>query len=153
MGSTYVRVQLQKFRGFNGATLLTNRFSRWIRGSDVVALQATGKTVYLTGTQWQLYDRGITNLTTDCSTNFNPASAYVGQATGTLLSSPPSEAGSVTCSGLPGTVNVTGDQVADQWVALRVDASGNIVGVVGIPASNTGTSAVSQSCWTSFRVG
>jgi len=151
MGSTYVRVQLQKFRGYNGATLLTNRYSRWIRGSDVVALQASGRTVYLSGTQWQLYDRGITDLTTDCSTNFNPASAYAGQAPGTILSSTPSEVGSVGCSGSPGTVNVTGDQVADQWVALRVDVNGNIIGVAGIGDGN-GTSAISQSCWTSFKV-
>ena len=33
------------------------------------------------------------------------------------------------------------------YVAVRIDANGNTIGVVGV---GTGGSAVAQSCWTSF---
>ena len=154
-GTSYVRVQLQKFTGTVGATTLTNRTSRWVRGSDVVLQQAAGSSVYLTGAQWQLYDRMTTGTTTSCTPNagFNPASAYTASQVGTVISAPPSEGGSVSCTGgLPVTV-VSSGPVGDQWVAIRINASGNVTGVVGINNPATGESAVWQSCWSSFRLG
>ncbi|MDP2006134.1 MAG: hypothetical protein Q8K45_10700 [Rubrivivax sp.] len=150
---TWVRVRLKKFTGKYGTTSLSNRYSRWIKGADVVALQAAGTNPpFLNSSQWQLYDRGVTNIT-KCDSTFNPASAYGVQATGTVLSTQPTEGGSVTCYGSTSTRTVTGYGPADdEWVALRVNAGGDIVGVVGI--NNTAsTSPVFQSCWTSFRVG
>jgi hypothetical protein len=151
---TWIRVRLQKFTGKYSGAALSNRYSRWIRGSDVVALQAAGtNSPYLSNSQWQLYDRGTTNIT-KCDSTFNPASAYAGQAVGTILSTQPTEAGTVSCTNYTyGTRAVDGFGPSDdQWVALRVNANGDIVGVVGIN-NTTGTSPVSQSCWTSFRLG
>jgi hypothetical protein len=158
-GSSYVRVQLQRFNGMVGATTLTNRTSRWIRGSDVVAQQAAGSSVYLNNTQWQLYDRDTTGATSSCllsgTTPFNPASAYAGITPGTVagtISTQPSEGGVVNCTG--GSVAVTSSgPFGDQWVAIRIDGLGNIQGVVGINNPATGQSAVWQSCWSSFRLG
>ena len=156
MGTTYVRVQLQKFTGSAGATVKSNRTSRWVRGSDIVASLATGKTGYLLGTQWQLYDRDTTGVTSTCGaadTTFNPPSAYAGVGTppGTILNSTPTENGTVSCTGGSQTITSTA-QTGDQWVAIRVNASGDIVGVVGINDLANQT-AISQSCWTSFRIG
>lgn len=162
----WVRVQLRRFQGKVGTTNLSNRWSRWIRGSDVVALQAAGTSApYLLASQWQLYDRGTLSDVTTCSvaasTNpFNPASAYAAAAVAGTVSTTPTEAGTVACGsgGGAGTNSVVDAYPAnpggtpDQWVALRIDASGNIVGAV-IPSTSTAGSGISQSCWTSFRVG
>lgn len=40
----------------------------------------------------------------------------------------------------------------DKFVAVRVDRDGNIVGVVE-STTGTGSSAVANTCWTSFRIG
>lgn len=160
----WVRVQLRKFQGKAGTTTLSNRWSRWIRGSDVVALQAAGtSTPYLSASQWQLYDRGTVGDVTKCSetagTNpFNPASAYAASAVAGTLSNTPTEAAVSVACGINGTNTVVDvyptnpGGTPDQWVALRIDASGNIVGAV-IPSTSTAGSGISQSCWTSFRVG
>ena len=150
-GTTYVRVQLQKFYGKSGATTLTNRCSRWISGVDMAALQAAGSGNYLVSGSWQLYDRGTTNVAT-CGVTFNPASAYAGFAVGVIINSTPTEAGSVACSGGVTPVSVTNNQIGDQWVAIKVNSNGDIVGVVGINNAG-GQSAVTQSVWTSFRLG
>ena len=165
-GTTFIRVQLQKFSGVFNSTALTNRTSRWIKGSDIALLQAAGRSVYMTATQWQLYDRGNTNATSRCDFNssggnipFNPASAYspsypaTTKNPGDVISSTPTEAGTVSCGsgGGPNVVSSTGP-VGDQWVAIKVNSAGDIVGVVGIN-NTSGQSAIWQSCWTSFRIG
>lgn len=126
---TFVRVQLQKFQKSPTASY-PNAWSRWVRGFDVSSLLASGQTVFVSGTSttstnWYLYDKGS-------------ASAYALTPIGTIIGTTPVEGTTV--------------QSASQWVALRVASNGDIVGVVGIN-STTGTSAVYQSCWTSFRVG
>lgn len=157
-GTTYLRVQLKKFYGKKGTTVLTNRYSRWISGADLVSRQAAGTAApYLASGKWQLYDRGTTNATSSCSTSgnppFNPKSVYANDSTpvGYVLSgTTPNEGGTVVCG--RGSVTVDGyGPVGDKWVALRVNRNGDIIGVVGINGSE-GT-AISQSCWTSFRVG
>jgi hypothetical protein len=137
----YVRVQLKKFTrtgtgsGVNIGTN-TNRWSRWVQGTDVAAFQASGRTNYLPTGNWQLYDRGLTAST-------NIGSAYRAVAIGTIYTTAPVEATDASSG--------TSAAVLDQWVALRVDASGNIKGVVGI-ANGAGESAISRSCWTSVRL-
>ncbi len=151
--ATYVRVRLRKFRGRSNGEILTNRYSRWIQGSDVVNLRAPGTSdPYLATNQWQLYDRGTTNATTRCDAgNFNPASKYASTGVGTIINTAPDESGTVTCgNGITKDVNAA-RTLNDEWVALRIDADGNIVGVSGIN-NTSGTSAIHQSCWTSFRV-
>lgn len=153
-GTTYVRVRLWKFRGQYNATNLSNRYSLWIKGDDVVALQAAGTNPpYLAAGQWQLYSRGITDVRTCSSGIFNPASVYATSSPELIVSAPPNEAGLVTCTdtGEPRTITGLGP-AGNKWVALRVNANGDIVGVVGINNID-GTSAVWQSCWTSFRLG
>lgn len=159
-GTTYLRVQLKRFYGKKDGTVLTNRYSRWISGSDLLGKKAVGTVdPYLAAGKWQLYDRGVINATSSCrtdsSTPFNPKSVYANDSLTPvgykLLSGTPSEAGTVAC-GYNKSVEVTGHgPEPDQWVALRVNRNGDIIGVVGIDGSS-GT-AISQSCWTSFRVG
>ena len=159
-GTTFIRVQLQKFTGKLGTTGLTNRTSRWIRGSDIALLQAAGQSVYITATQWQLYDRDTTGTTSSCnlggSTPFNPASAYALTTVGTIISSQPTEANTaLPCGNGSNTNNVIDSSpafVGDQWVAIKVNSAGGIVGVVGI-SDVAGQSAIWQSCWSSFRIG
>lgn len=134
----YVRVRLQKFQRNVGSS--TNNWSRWVRGFDVSSLQVTGgPTVFVSGTaatntSWFLFDRGSAS---------NYISITPGSGSG-IIGSTPSENTTTPAR--------TTTQTDDQWVALRVSATGNIVGVVGI--NNTAnTTAVSQSCWTSFRIG
>ena len=138
---TYVRVRLQKFtrNGTGAGTELgsnTNRWSRWVQGSDVTAFQAAGRTNYLPTGNWQLFDCGLTS-------GANVGSTYRTNTLGSILtSSTPSE---LTAGG-----SCTQIQTGDQWVALRVDASGNIIGTSGLGATS-GTS-ISKSCWTSVRL-
>lgn len=129
MPDTFVRVQLQKFQK-STATAFPAAWSRWVRGFDVSSLLAAGQSVFVSGTSttatnWYLYDKGT-------------ASAYAATALGTTIGTTPAEGTTI--------------QSADQWVALRVNAAGDIVGVVGI-GNTAATSAVYQSCWTSFRLG
>jgi hypothetical protein len=136
-GTTYVRVQLQMFQR-NGGNSAGN-WSRWVRGFDVSALQAPGGTVFVSGTSatstsWYLYDRGPQS---------NYFSVLPGSAAGTIGSTPSENTASP---------NRTTTQSAVEWVALRINSAGDIVGVVGINNINT-TSAVYQTCWSSFRLG
>lgn len=158
-GTTYVRVQLQRFYGTDGTTVLANRFSRWIKGDHVVALQAAATaTPYIVSGQWQLYDRGVTNDVSNCGNGFNPASAYAPPYSsltppGTIITGTPSEAGTVACGNGNATTTVSGNgPTPDAWVALRMNGNGDIVGVVGID-DPTGSSAIYHTCWSSFRLG
>lgn len=155
-GTTFVRVQLKRFTGSYNGTLRTNRFSRWVKGTDVVALQATGTLApYLSASQWQLFDRGTTDVRSCGTSTFNPASKYLGTSVGTIISLLPDESGAVQCSNTAEIRTIVGaGPDVDEWVALRVNANGDILGVAGISGQSTsGTSAVYQSCWTSFRIG
>ena len=138
---TYVRVRLQKFTrtGTGAGTELgsnTNRWSRWVQGLDVAAFQAAGRTNYLPNGNWQLFDCGLT-------ASSNVGSVYRTNTLGSILtSSTPSE---LTAGG-----NCAETKTGDQWVALRVDASGNIIGTSGL--SGTSGTSISKSCWTSVRM-
>ena len=93
--------------------------STWVSGADVAALNATSANApYLSGTAWQCFTAGS-------ASNFS-----VDQR----LTSPPIRPGS--------TLTQNG-----AYVALRVDASGNIIGVVGIGSGGT---TVAHTCWASF---
>lgn len=94
----------------------------WISGADLAALNSPSS--YLLSTQWQLY-----------STNAGSPPFSVGQIIGFA----------------PTARNWTFNSTANgAWVAVRVDAAGNITGVVGIGSTTNGY-AVHHSCWTSFR--
>ena len=131
---SFIRVRLQKFtrRTNSDQTLSSTRWSRWILGSDVAGLKAPNGGSYISGTTWQLFDVGTQSI-------------YPANAVGSTQTNTPSEdtdAGN-EYSSVP---------APSDYVALRMDANGNIVGVVGI-GPNTGTTAVYASCWNSFRAG
>ncbi len=124
---TYLRVQLW--------TLAAGTPSNWVRGADVVFLQKSGTSVYITSSQWQCFSAGSSPAGVMIQGNLvNPPVAgtiYAGQPTRNNGATVPLQNGA--------------------YVAIRVDTNGNIVGVVGLGTANPGTSAVHQSCWTSFR--
>ena len=103
-----------------------NTQSTWISGADLAAVVAgTSATSYLSSTQWQAFSA-------------QSASVYTA---GQTVNGPPATPGAsppLTQDGL--------------YVAVRFDATGNIIGVVGI-SGTSGGSAVANTCWTSFKVG
>lgn len=118
----WVRVQLYTLGIVPGDE---THLSTWVSGVDVDALNALSAGLpYLSSTQWQAFT----------------ANAHSGYVVGQIVSSPPSHTHSP--AGSPLTQN-------GAYVALRVDANGNIIGVVGI---NSGGSSVANTCWASFRV-
>lgn len=117
---TFVRVRLWTL---TEVSTITTVDSTWVAGSDVVALLSTqpaGTTSYLPTGSWQLFTR-------------DTSSSYL--TVGATVTTQPSRTGF--------TFSQNGS-----WVAVRVNANGDIIGVVGI--DNAG-SAVYQSCWTSFK--
>lgn len=125
---TYLRVRLW--------TLPSGTPSAWVKGSDVTALQVTGAPIpYIQNTQWQCFVVGVNP--SDVKIGGGPAKDPVA---GTLYNSEPR---------LP-TGNATPTKNGS-YVALRIDSTGKIVGVVGIGVAAGGTSAVHQSCWASFK--
>lgn len=121
---TYIRVRLW--------TLPSDTPSTWVRGFDVVALQKLNTpTPYISGSEWQCYFVGTPAAVTMGSGSITPeaGTVYPGQPSYNLAT--PVQNGS--------------------YAALRVDITGKIVGVVGLGVGETGTSAVHQSCWTSFK--
>jgi len=95
--------------------------SAWVRGSDVTAL-VNGLSLYsyLPSAQWQCFVAG-----TAC-----------GYAVGDLLSIPPTKSGSTLAQN-------------GSYVAVRVDSSGKIIGVVGLGGSG-GSAVRLATCWASF---
>jgi hypothetical protein len=96
---------------------------KWIKGSDVVALNV-GKTPFLTA--FQFYK-------TSLGAEVSPPVA-VGHITNNLA--------------VVGNLSSSSPQ---EWVAVRVDMGGNIVGVQGL-ADQGSTSPMTATCWTSFKV-
>ena len=95
--------------------------SAWIKGADVIALvNGISSYSYLANTQWQCFAAG------------NGSGYTVGQ----LLSTVPTKSGS-TC-----TQN-------GSYVAVRVDSTGKIIGVVGLGGSG-GSAVRLATCWASF---
>ena len=96
----------------------------WIKGADLVALNAPS--TYLSNVQWQCYSTtGVTN--------------------------PPVSAGTII-NNVPSYTNWVFNPTANgAYVAVRVDESGNIKGVVGLGSGQTNGYAVHQSCWASFK--
>lgn len=121
----WVRVQLYTLGIVPGDPSHT---STWVSGADVDALNAVSAGApYLSNTQWQAFT----------------ANNHSGYTVGAILNTPPSHNSPThTPAGTPLTQN-------GAYVALRVDANGNIIGVVGI---SSGGSSVANTCWASFRV-
>lgn len=121
-GDTWVRVRLWTLSTVTSSGVSID--STWVKGADVAALlttQPTGITYYLNGFDWQ------------CFTALSGSAYSVDQKLST------------------GNTPSRADYALNQngaYVAIRVDANGNIVGVVDV---GTGGGAVHQSCWTSFK--
>ena len=126
-GSPDIWLRVQLWTLGNGPGNNTTHLSTWVSGADVAALNAVSAGApYLSNTQWQAFT----------------ADTHSGYTVGAILNTPPTHTHSP--AGTPLTHN-------GSYVALRVNTSGNIVGVVGI-GSSSGTSSVANTCWASFRV-
>ncbi len=99
--------------------------SCWVKGADLV-VKAGGST-FLSTSQWML-------VTPPTGTG-TAGGTYAGKAIGYTISAPPAQDGAPAQTG--------------KYRAIRVDASGNIVGVVGDGSSVSGF-ALPSTCWTSF---
>ena len=94
--------------------------STWVSGTDIVALTNSSiPAPYLTSSQWWCFTAGSGS----------------GYTAGQLLNVAPTKSGA--------TLTHNGS-----YVAVRVDATGKIIGVVG-DGSASGSS-IAQTCWTSF---
>ncbi|MCY7305428.1 MAG: hypothetical protein LH632_04640, partial [Rhodoferax sp.] len=125
---TYLRVRLHTLAG-------QTTTSAWIKGSDITALQLAGTpSPYITSSQWQCFAAGLSNVKIN--------TVIVTPMAGTIY------------DGQPSRIRGGATPVQDgSYVAIRIDISGKIVGVVGVGISSPNTSAVHQSCWTSFKPG
>ena len=124
----FIRVQLH---ALSKPILGVTKISTWVRGDDVVALQKTGATSFLLSGQWICFT--------------NPDGLDV---TGPIIPTP----GQII--GFTPVADGGGSTFAQNgiWVALRIDASGNIIGIVDLLANpGDGAFGVHKSCWTSFR--
>ncbi len=113
--TTFWRVQVYNARTDAGA--------QWIKGADVVALNAAG--AFLASNEYYKYKKNNMNTGTGVGTKTTAKSAF-----GELdPSSPP------------------------KWVGVRVNSSGNIVGIQGMTSqvNHAITGPMTASCWTSFR--
>jgi len=123
---TYLRVRLHTLAG-------RSTTSAWIKGSDITALQLAGTpSPYITSSQWQCFSVGLSKVKIDTE--------IVTPMAGTIYNGQPSR---ISNGALP--------RQDGSYVAIRIDISGKIVGVVGVGISTPSTSAVHQSCWTSFK--
>ncbi len=95
--------------------------SAWVRGSDVTAL-VNGLSLYsyIQSAQWQCFVAG------------NGSGFSVGQ----MLSTPPTKSGASLAQN-------------GSYVAVRVDSTGKIIGVVGLAGSG-GSAVRLATCWASF---
>jgi len=120
---TYFRVQL---RGkFNGTPADLAHESLWVKGADLLAAAPTGNAGFFFGTSdWYCYSAGV-------SSGYLAGQVYLDSGTGSATD--PSKGG--TPEPIP------------KFVAIRFDTVGMVAGVT--PA--TGRSAVSGSCWSSFK--
>lgn len=117
---TWVRVQLWTVGSGTSA-------STWVSGSDVASVKgALAVSTFISLSQWQCVSAG------------NGSGNTSGYTVGQILSAQPLPIGTDTALAHNG-----------QYVALRIDATGNIVGVVGV--NGTSGSAIAQTCWASFR--
>jgi len=96
-------------------------FSAWVKGSDVIAL-VNGLSLYsyLQSAQWQCF----------------VAANGCGYSVGQMLSTPPTKSGSSLAQN-------------GSYVAVRVDSTGKIIGVVGLDGSG-GSAVRFATCWASF---
>ena len=113
----------------------SGNLSTWVKGADVVALSAPSATLVTSGTFSTISTTATTSTYLSSSAwqcfTAEPGSGFTVDQ---RLTSPPTRNGS--------TLTQNG-----AYVALRVDANGNIIGVVDI---GTGGSAVANTCWASF---
>lgn len=128
----WLRVQLWRLTGQNA-----NFSSTWISGAEIVANAKPGKTTFLSGTEWWCMSAGGN---AKIQTGISETAVVAGQKYSPSPTPPQYRNGS----------NLYVAVAQPIWVAIRVDASGNIVGIVGDGKTTTNSSSVSDSCWSSF---
>ncbi len=117
---TWIRVQLWTVGSGTSA-------STWASGQDVSLVKgALPVSTFISATQWQ------------CVTAGDGTGNTSGYTVGQVISVQPVPIGTDTALAQNG-----------KYAALRIDAAGNIVGVVNV--NGTGGSAIAQTCWASFR--
>lgn len=99
--------------------------AQWIKGADVVALNGAGASPFLASNQYYKYRKNNLNTGQGVGTKTTATSEF-----GSLVSSNP-----------------------QKWVGVRVNSSGNIVGIQGMTSqvNHATTGPMTASCWTSFR--
>jgi len=130
----WVRVQRWKLSGQN-----SNFSCTWISGAEVGNLAKTGKSVFLSGTEWWCLSAGSN---AKIQTGGNTTNVLAGHKYSPSPSPPQYTGGNTLYKAVPESPAV--------WVSVRVDATGNIVGVVGDGQVATDSSSISDSCWSSF---
>lgn len=108
--------------------------STWVWGEDVAAFAKPNRSVFISKSQWYA-------VLVESAARAVGSSGEEPVVVGTTLGSKPESVGN-------GTVTSVAKASSSITVAIKVDANGNIIGMVG---DNTGGSAVTGSCWSSFR--
>ncbi len=130
----FVRVQLYTLITTTPDQTPIVRISNWVRGADVILLEKAGQGSFVTtGTQWFCFSNSAGQMLSDGTTPV---------AGGAIIIPPVAHSSMGTAQ--PLTQN-------GAWVALRIDASGRIAGIVGLVNHDSGGFGVHRSCWTSFR--
>jgi hypothetical protein len=103
----------------------TDPGAQWIKGADVVALNGAGASPFLASTEYYKYKKNNANTGLGVGTKTTATSAF-----GSLVPSSP-----------------------QQWVGVRVNSVGNIVGIQGMTSqiNHATTGPMTASCWTSFK--
>jgi hypothetical protein len=115
-----------------------NKDSLWIKGEEIAALAKNPATSFVSSDKWFcLSAGGQAKINAGSNVDFVSVSPNNGY---TVSPSPPQ-------SGQPNSLKIA--QSSTRMVAIRVNAVGDIIGVVG-DGGTTG-SGISASCWSSFR--
>ena len=136
---TWLRVQIWILQPPGGL----NYRSTWVSGSSIGAF-ASGKsiTTFIGSDKWLCLNAGGNATIATGGGSETPVQA--GQP---YTPNPVTPTSIGDGSGTAATVAVAS---SSDSIAIRVDTNGNIVGVVGL-GPDSGTSAVTASCWNSFR--
>ena len=130
----WLRVQLWKLAGQN-----SNFDSTWISGADIALWAKPGKSTFISTTEWWCMSAGGN---AKIQTGANTTNVSAGNKYTPSPSPPQYSSGNTVYTAAPVSPAV--------WVSIRVDAIGNIKGVFNDGQATTGSSSISDSCWSSF---
>lgn len=141
VAGTWLRVPVWKLNPTG-----TNNNSRWVSGSDILAISGPGSTNFIESGQWYCIFRQ-----SGASTVISPG--VVGEVeakVGDILDVKPSSRGTGGSTSVPVEAQPIPAGTPNETIVVRFNERGDIVGVVGIGDTH-GSSAVAASCWSSFR--